>query len=480
MGSFGLNNPPKTLAVRHKVKICINFTGSFFDRIAYLIAFLVSQSPKLVTPAANSHSSKSRRRLKSRVSIYAAASGVAILVGLYIGVLPHVQAAGSPLVHASDLYQARLNDVAITTWCFWVGSSIGSFLNVVAWRMPRGESISGRSHCPRCLDHLRTRDNLPVFGWLALGGRCYSCKLPISVRYPIVEAIVGVSFTSVVIAEIYHLNLPGLANDFAIRHFYIPLVNLMIPSVLLFHVYAVSVSWAFGLIAVDRNRLPLKLVGWGIIPLIFAILLMPHLAVTTWRIDPGPSPILSGMSLHIDALMRVLTSVVAAALIGRTLARGLCPAADPKLDPLGKSTGQLIDVILVVSVPSLIVGWHSTLAVVVVAAILAVTLVKRLFRLTDAVGAFALAIPVATTLQICFWDVLQPFMAWPSSDSPREVIIGWGFAVLVTPWWLKQSSVSSNASVVPANVQDDDFEENEDDAVAAHNDATANDDESSV
>ena len=50
----------------------------------------------------------------------------------------------------------------------WVGSSVGSFLNVVAWRMPQGESINGRSHCPRCLTRLNATDNFPVFGWIAL------------------------------------------------------------------------------------------------------------------------------------------------------------------------------------------------------------------------------------------------------------------------------------------------------------------------
>ena len=74
--------------------------------------------------------------------------------------------------------------------------------------MPRGQSINGRSHCPRCLTQLKARDNFPVFGWLALRGRCRTCRLPISPRYPIVEAVVGLSLTAVAVAEVYQVSLP--------------------------------------------------------------------------------------------------------------------------------------------------------------------------------------------------------------------------------------------------------------------------------
>jgi leader peptidase (prepilin peptidase)/N-methyltransferase len=78
---------------------------------------------------------------------------------------------------------------------FALGACIGSFLNVVVWRLPRGESlITPPSHCPKCNTPLRWYDNLPVIGWIKLGGRCRYCKEPISPRYPIVEAITGALF----------------------------------------------------------------------------------------------------------------------------------------------------------------------------------------------------------------------------------------------------------------------------------------------
>jgi prepilin signal peptidase PulO-like enzyme (type II secretory pathway) len=72
---------------------------------------------------------------------------------------------------------------------------IGSFLNVVIYRLPRGKSLSNPpSHCPRCNHPIRWYDNVPVFGWILLRGKCRDCKEPISIRYPIVEAFCGCVF----------------------------------------------------------------------------------------------------------------------------------------------------------------------------------------------------------------------------------------------------------------------------------------------
>lgn len=73
--------------------------------------------------------------------------------------------------------------------CALLGLLIGSFLNVVIWRVPRGESlVSPPSHCPACGHDVRPRDNVPVLSWLLLRGRCRDCRAEISVRYPLVEA----------------------------------------------------------------------------------------------------------------------------------------------------------------------------------------------------------------------------------------------------------------------------------------------------
>jgi leader peptidase (prepilin peptidase)/N-methyltransferase len=75
------------------------------------------------------------------------------------------------------------------------GLLIGSFLNVVAYRVPLGLSVvSPPSACPACGHQIRRRDNVPVFSWFLLGAKCRDCEATISARYPIVEAITGVLF----------------------------------------------------------------------------------------------------------------------------------------------------------------------------------------------------------------------------------------------------------------------------------------------
>lgn len=81
---------------------------------------------------------------------------------------------------------------------FAIGASVGSFLNVVIYRLPAGMSLLlPPSHCPRCLTRLRFYDNVPVLGWLWLRGRCRYCRTTISPRYPLVEFISGLVFLAI-------------------------------------------------------------------------------------------------------------------------------------------------------------------------------------------------------------------------------------------------------------------------------------------
>ena len=79
-----------------------------------------------------------------------------------------------------------------------LGLLIGSFLNVVVWRVPRGESVAHPpSACPKCGQRIRAWDNVPVLSWLILRGKCRDCGNPISIRYPLVEAGTAVAFALV-------------------------------------------------------------------------------------------------------------------------------------------------------------------------------------------------------------------------------------------------------------------------------------------
>ena len=116
--------------------------------------------------------------------------------------------------------------------CALVGLLIGSFLNVVVWRVPRGESVvSPPSACPECETPIRPRDNVPVAGWLLLKGRCRDCDTRISPRYPAVELATAVLF--VVMA-----------------------VRFGLDPVLPAYLYLAAVGLALALIDLDCKRLP--------------------------------------------------------------------------------------------------------------------------------------------------------------------------------------------------------------------------------
>lgn len=112
------------------------------------------------------------------------------------------------------------------------GLAIGSFLNVVVWRVPRGESVAvPPSACPRCGHRIRARDNVPVLSWLLLRGRCRDCSAPISARYPLVEG--------------------GTAALFALLA-WVTGPSWVLPALL----YLAAVAVALALIDLDVQRLP--------------------------------------------------------------------------------------------------------------------------------------------------------------------------------------------------------------------------------
>ena len=113
-----------------------------------------------------------------------------------------------------------------------LGLAIGSFLNVVVWRVPRGESVvRPPSACPACQSPIRPRDNVPVVGWLLLKGRCRDCDVAISPRYPLVE--VGCAALFVVMA-----------------------LRFGADPVLPAYLYLAAVGLALALIDLDCKRLP--------------------------------------------------------------------------------------------------------------------------------------------------------------------------------------------------------------------------------
>jgi leader peptidase (prepilin peptidase) / N-methyltransferase len=126
-----------------------------------------------------------------------------------------------------------------------VGLLIGSFLNVVVYRVPAGMSIvSPPSACPNCGRHIRGFDNIPVLSWLVLRGRCRDCREPISWRYPAVELGTAILFLAVAWRF-----LPAALSNGAST------LAISTPMLLAF-VYLAAISIVLALIDLDVRRLP--------------------------------------------------------------------------------------------------------------------------------------------------------------------------------------------------------------------------------
>ncbi|MFF1878188.1 prepilin peptidase [Leifsonia sp. NPDC058230] len=131
-----------------------------------------------------------------------------------------------------------------------LGLLIGSFLNVVVYRVPIGASIvSPPSACPQCGNAIRPWDNIPVLSWLALRGKCRDCRTPISKRYPLVEAA-----TSVFFAVVAFWRLPEILTATST-----PALIASILELIAF-LYLAGVSVALALIDLDVKRLPNSIV----------------------------------------------------------------------------------------------------------------------------------------------------------------------------------------------------------------------------
>lgn len=101
-------------------------------------------------------------------------------------------------------------DLLLVIFAGVFGLLVGSFSNVLIWRLPRGENIAfPPSHCPKCDHPLKPIDLVPLFSWLSLGGKCRYCKAPINPRYPIIEALTGIAYAT--IAALFPFMTHGIA-----------------------------------------------------------------------------------------------------------------------------------------------------------------------------------------------------------------------------------------------------------------------------
>ena len=200
--------------------------------------------------------------------------------------------AGMPWeIFTIEQFVQLLAEVAAVVFFFVVGGNIGSFLNVVAHRVPLGVSVVfGGSRCPSCGQAIRPKDNLPVLGWLLLKGRCRDCLVPIPMRYPFVEAVASLVIGSVASVEILSsgYTLPA-GNEVTQGHWWRGADELLfhpngrLLGICLLHVAGLATVLAWTLLEYDQQRLPRRWCGLIGLTLPVLSLLWPWLQPAVMR-----------------------------------------------------------------------------------------------------------------------------------------------------------------------------------------------------
>lgn len=213
------------------------------------------------------------------------------------------------------------------------GAVVGSFLNVVVHRLPRGESlVHPRSRCPSCGTPIAGYDNIPIFSWLVLRGRCRHCQAPISPRYPAVELLTAVTFAAVVLVggldDDLVLELPFVAALIALAG--IDYDHKLLPNRI---VYPLAVWGLVATVLVDRDDLVEHLVaGAGAFLFLFlAVLAYPR------GMGMGDVKLAGAMGLYlgVSVIPALLIAFLSGSIVGIVILAREGAAARKKAVPFG-------------------------------------------------------------------------------------------------------------------------------------------------
>ena len=235
----------------------------------------------------------------------------------------------------------KLSESMSGMWFFVVGSCVGSFLNVVIYRVPAGISVLAKaSHCPVCQTKIASRDNLPLIGWLKLKGQCRSCSTSISARYPSVELTIGLLFLLLYFVELISggTNLPRRTpNHYAGVLWILFYTKWDLLGLYLFHCFVLCAVFSWTMMQRDGHRVPTKAAVITIGLAISAALIWPHLL--PWTDGGVVAKTMNGTAMTplMFTLDRVISGAIVASSAGWLVSR-LCGL------PLQTTTWLLIGV----------------------------------------------------------------------------------------------------------------------------------------
>ncbi len=361
-----------------------------------------------------------------------------ILVGLLLIVFPLltsllIRAGQMPLEYLKFLSHVETAQIYLMrilgfTWLFFLGGCFASFLNVVAWRVPRGRGINGSSMCPACNSKLKFSDNLPVIGWIRNGGQCRHCRQPISPRYLIVEVILGSIFLLVCSLEILlgGINLPlrEIERLQGFEHLvFAPKWDLI--QLAIYHLVLVCFLFAFSLIRSEGLRIPISIVASGVAFGLALPLIWPAMLLVSWHLDVDHLIPLARFSQDqwITLTAGFVVGTVCGAIIYWAFQREsnwlntVSTVAQARYFPTGFAEMLLVGIFL---------GWQSAISICILVLIISLAVnavssarTRRHFNLST-------RILMATLLHLFMWRASTQSGIWPSQASPIVFVVAFG------------------------------------------------------
>ena len=385
------------------------------------------------------HPATLRRRLRSLYPWAVWGSLALLILAIWAGLYAITLLRLSKWDKTPEVIQAvglsRGFDVLVGCWFFAVGSSIGSFLNVVAYRLPRRLPWIGSSMCPYCNVPIQPRDNIPVLGWILLRGRCRACRLPISPRYPTYELLAGLSFLAVYLVEVWTrgANLPqedGRASD--LFSLLVGTIDWETMALGLFHCAILALLLCIAMIQLSGEQVPIQMILVGAAFTILVPTCFPALIVVAW----GTSPMHAYQAVgHLDALATGLAGALAGFAMGRITQPALFPLAHPRWLSSHPASHEGLTWCSSWALIGAAVGWQAVFSTGLWSLPLLAFAEPRRRRATWETPAWVPTawLGLAMLIHLTLWSRSERWMLWPGSRRHAVVylasacLIGWGY-----------------------------------------------------
>jgi leader peptidase (prepilin peptidase) / N-methyltransferase len=252
----------------------------------------------------------------------------------------------------------------LVAWLFALGAVVGSFLNVVVYRLPAGKSLlHPGSCCPDCGHPIRWYHNLPILSWFLLRGRCFDCGARISPRYPLVEFATALLFLGLAALEVWPDVRAMVAQQAGDDRLPASLTGAEIVVRYGYHLWLLCTLLCATLMEIDRRRVPRRLMAMAVLVGLAGAAFCPAVRLKRFAIVPASWPWTAALDAFAAAIVGLLAGLLAGWIFGRvTTGR---PMARKDAEHSAAGSGGLLPWSL--SCVGTFLGWQGAVAVGIVA-----------------------------------------------------------------------------------------------------------------